>query len=178
MQDGRRKREAWQQEVGRQEAAAAAAAEEEVKPSWAELSMAESRSIQRRPEDTFGSELANPDCGGSGVTLWWVSSGVGLLSEPASRLGLGCLWGAEEASSGLRAPTVFTVTSTAGGTVSARDSGCCGTLGVAAASAFCEVVQKCLITRTDNLRWSAKKCFYLQKPFYIVLHLACNYSLH
>ena len=105
--------------------------------------------------------MAGPDCRGSGVTLWGVSSGVGLLSEPASGMGLGWLWGAAGASSGLRPPTVFTVTSTAGGTVSASGSGCWGMLGTAAASAFCEVVQKCLITRADTLGCSCNKCYYL-----------------
>lgn len=114
--------------------------------------------------DTFGSELAGPDCRGSGVTLWGASSGVGLLIEPASGLRLGWLWGAAGASSGLWPPTVFTVTSTAGGTVSARGSGCWGVLGTAAASAFCEVVQKCLITRADTLWCSTNKCYYLYSP--------------
>lgn len=114
--------------------------------------------------DTFGSGLASPDCRGSGVTLWEASSGVGLLSEPASGMGLGWLRGAAGASSGLRLPTVFTVTSTAGGTVSAWGSCCWGMLGMAAASAFCEVVQKCLITGADTLRCSTNKCYYLHSP--------------
>lgn len=96
--------------------------------------------------------------------LCGASSGVGLLSEPASGMGLGWLWGDAGASSGLRPPTVFTVTSTAGGTVSARGSCCWGMLGTAAASAFCEVVQKCLITRADTLWCSTNKCYYLHSP--------------
>lgn len=114
--------------------------------------------------DTFGSELANPDCRGSGVMLWGASSGVGLLNEPTSGLGLGWLWGAAGASSGLRRPTVFTVTSTAGEIVSARGSGCWGMLGMAAASAFCEVVQKCLITCANTLWRSTNKCYSLYRP--------------
>ncbi len=114
--------------------------------------------------DTFGSELGGPDCRGCGVMLWGASSGVGLLSKPASGMGLGWLWGVAGASSGLTPPTVFTVTSAAGGTVSARGSGCGEMLGTAAASAFCEVVQKCLITRADTLRCSSNKCYYLHSP--------------
>lgn len=146
--------------AGRQAAAAAAAAAQEfsqVSLSWAEPG---SRSVQQRSDDTFGSEPARPDCRGSGVMVCGASSAVGLLSEPASGTGLGWLRRAAGASSGPGPPTVFTVTSTAGSTVSVRGSGCWGMLGTAVASAFCEVVQKCLITCANRV-WS--KC-YLKIP--------------
>lgn len=88
MQGRRKEREAWQQEEDRRTGSSSSSTE--VQPGQTELSRAGPGHGASSDDqmDTFGSELPSPDCRGSGEMLWGATSGVGLLSEPASGMGL------------------------------------------------------------------------------------------